>query len=222
MNLAEFPIACLSSRPDKTLKTLQFEDRIWDRSRSAWTVRRLTISASEKYGLPTALDDEVILGLIQLTRETDFESRHVFFSRYRLIRLLGWRNEGKSYTRLETSLKRWIGVTFYYENAWWDKAKQSWVDESFHILERVSLVRPAERRRRSRRTTNRRCRCSAGTKSYFAVFSRGYLKSIDMAAVSPAEKPGCQATVSAAGQAVLPQEALANSICGNWPVNTWD
>ena len=35
LNLAEFPIACLSSRPDKSLKTLQFEDRIWDRSRKA-------------------------------------------------------------------------------------------------------------------------------------------------------------------------------------------
>ena len=63
MNLAEFPIACLSSRPGKAAKTLQFEDRIWDRGRGEWTARRLTISASDKYGLPTALDDEVILGL---------------------------------------------------------------------------------------------------------------------------------------------------------------
>ncbi len=30
MNLAEFPIALLASRPDKTLKTIQFEDRIWN------------------------------------------------------------------------------------------------------------------------------------------------------------------------------------------------
>ena len=179
LNLAEFPIACLSARPDKTIKTLQFEDRIWDRSCSAWTARRLTISASDKYGLPTALDDEVILGLIQLTRETNFESRHVFFSRYRLIRLLGWRNEGKSYTRLETSLKRWIGVSFYYEKAWWDKAKQSWVDESFHILERVSLF---DRRTRGARTRDNEPALSmfCWNEVVFRSFQSGYLKSIDM------------------------------------------
>jgi hypothetical protein len=179
LNLAEFPIACLSSRPGKTVKTLEFQDRIWDRGRGEWKARRLTISASEKYGLPTALDDEVILGLIQLTREAEFESHRVFFSRYQLIRLLGWRNEGKSYTRLETSLKRWIGVSFYYENAWWDKAKQSWVNESFHILERVSLY---DRRRKSVKATDTELALSmfCWNEVVFRSFQSGYLKSIDM------------------------------------------
>jgi hypothetical protein len=179
LNLAEFPIACLSSRPGKTVKTLEFQDRIWDRGCSEWKARRLTISASEKFGLPTALDDEVILGLIQLTREAEFESRHVFFSRYQLIRLLGWRNEGKSYTRLETSLKRWIGVSFYYQNAWWDKTKQSWVDESFHILERVSLY---DRRRKSAKATDSEPPLSmfCWNEVVFRSFQSGYLKSIDM------------------------------------------
>jgi plasmid replication initiation protein len=178
MNMAEFPIACLTSRPDKTVKTLQFEDRIWDRSRGGWTARRLTISASEKYGLPTALDDEVILGLVQLTRENEFASRQVFFSRYQLIRLMGWRNEGKSYTRLETSLKRWIGVTFYYENAWWDKAKQSWVDESFHILERVSLFR--RRKGAQGRDSEPALSMFCWNEAVFRSFQSGYLKSIDL------------------------------------------
>lgn len=142
MNLAEFPIALLASRPNKALKTIQFEDRTWDKSRGDWVVRRLVISASDEYGLPTALDDEVILGLIQLTQESGFLDRRVFFSRYRLLRVLGWRNEGKSYRRLETSLKRWLGVTFYYEKAWWDKAAQAWVNEYFHILEQVSFYDP--------------------------------------------------------------------------------
>ena len=179
LNLAEFPIASLSSRPNKNLKTLHFEDRIWDKSRGARITRQLTISASDKYGLPTALDDEVILGLIQLSREDAFQSRRVFFSRYRLIRLLGWRNEGKSYTRLETSLKRWIGVAFYYENAWWDKTKQSWVDESFHILERLSMY---DRRRRSQRVADSEPALSmfSWNEVVFRSFRSGYLKQIDM------------------------------------------
>jgi len=188
MNLAEFPIACLSSRPSKTLKTLQFEDRIWDRGRGARLVRRLTISASDKYGLPTALDDEVILGLIQLSREDDFTTRRVFFSRYRLIRLLGWRNEGKSYTRLETSLKRWIGVTFYYENAWWDNAKQAWVDESFHLLDRVSLL--ARGRGTARATvTEPALSMFCWNEVVFRSFQCGYLKGIDLALFRRLESP---------------------------------
>jgi len=33
LNLAEFPIAVLASRPDKNLKTVHFEDRTWDKGR---------------------------------------------------------------------------------------------------------------------------------------------------------------------------------------------
>jgi len=188
MNLAEFPTASLSSRPNKSLKSLHFQDRAWDKSRKAWAVRRLTISASDKYGLPTPLDDEVILGLIQLTREEGFLSPRVFFSRYQLIRLLGWRNEGKSYTRLETALKRWIGVTFYYENAWWDKSKQSWVHESFHILERVSLY---DRRRRFQRAAADEPPLSmfCWNEVVFRSFQSGYLKQIDMELYRRLESP---------------------------------
>ena len=179
LNLAEFPIALLSSRPDQSLKTIHFEDRIWDRGHGACVTRRLTISASDKYGLPTALDDEVILGLIQLTRKADFENRQVFFSRYQLLRLLGWRNEGKSYSRLETSLKRWVGVTFYYENAWWDKGSQGWVDESFHLLEQVSLF---DRNQRSQGMGNAEIQLSMFTwnEVVFRSFQAGYLKRIDL------------------------------------------
>ena len=51
----------------KDQKTLEFTDEIFDKSRNERVTRKLTITASDKYGLPTAMDDEVILGLIQLT-----------------------------------------------------------------------------------------------------------------------------------------------------------
>ena len=178
LNLAEFPIASLSSRPDKDQKTLHFEDRIWDKGLGRHVTRKLTISASDHYGLPTALDDEVILGLIQLTGQNDFSSRHVFFSRYELIRLLGWRNEGKSYSRLETSLRRWLGVTFYYENAWWDKKAGAWVNESFHLLERVSLLGRACRQ--ARNTAEPALSTVLWNEVVFRSFWAGYLKRLDM------------------------------------------
>ena len=178
LNLAEFPIASLSSRPNKARKTLQFEDRIWDKGLGRHVTRKLTITASDHYGLPTTLDDEVILGLIQLTRQNDFGDRRVFFSRYELIRLLGWRNEGKSYTRLETSLKRWLGVTFYYENAWWDKKAGAWVNESFHLLERVSIL--GRTRQRARSTAEPALSAVLWNEVVFRSFQAGYLKRIDM------------------------------------------
>lgn len=139
LNLAEFPIAALTDRvPDGQL-TLVFEDKL-ERRDSEPIVRRLTIMGTPKHGLPTSLDDEVLVGLIQLTkRRSNFTDPKVTFSRYELIELLGWPQSGHSYRRIEEALHRWVGVVLMYENAWWDNAAKSWVDESFHVLDNVTL-----------------------------------------------------------------------------------
>src|SRR3954452_23619586 len=91
LNLAEFPIAVLSDRVPAGQKTIEFKDQIYDERKGQLVARCLTITASDKYGLPTPKDDEVILALIQLTKEAnDFTERAVRFSRADLIRLLGW------------------------------------------------------------------------------------------------------------------------------------
>ena len=139
LNLAEFPIAALTDRvPDGQL-SLVFEDRLEQRDAPP-IVRRLTIMGTHKHGLPTALDDEVMVGLIQLTkRRNNFTDPKVTFSRYELIDLLGWPQSGQSYQRIEDALHRWVGVVLMYENAWWDNGAKSWVDENFHILDNVTL-----------------------------------------------------------------------------------
>jgi hypothetical protein len=149
LNLAEFPIAALTDRvPDGQL-TLVFEDKL-ERRDSAPIVRRLTIMGTPKHGLPTSLDDEVLVGLIQLTkRRSNFTDPRVTFSRYELIELLGWPQSGHSYRRIEEALHRWVGVVLMYENAWWDNAAKSWVDENFHILDNVTLY-DRERRKTGR------------------------------------------------------------------------
>ena len=109
-------------------------------SRQPPIVRRLTIMGTHKHGLPTSLDDEVLVGLIQLTkRRSNFTDARVQFSRYELIELLGWPQSGQSYRRIEEALHRWVGVVLMYENAWWDNAAKSWVDEKFHVLDNVTL-----------------------------------------------------------------------------------
>ncbi|MBX3412599.1 MAG: replication initiator protein A [Pirellulales bacterium] len=178
LNLCEFPLAALSGRVPQNQKTLVFEDTL--KRQGSETPRRLIVAASEKYGLPTAMDDEVILGLIQLSKRDNFRSRTVPFTRYDLIRLLGWRDEGRSYRRIEESLLRWVSVTLVYEGAWWDKEEASLVNESFHILERVTLY---DRERRQRRRAK-----GIGTQSSFTwnevvfrSFRAGYLKKLDLA-----------------------------------------
>ena len=146
LNLAEFPIAALTDRIPDGQTTLVFEDKL-ERRDSAPIVRRLTIMGTHKHGLPTSLDDEVLVGLIQLTkRRSNFTDAKVQFSRYELIELLGWPKSGQSYRRIEEALHRWVGVVLMYENAWWDNAAKSWVDENFHVLDNVTLY-DRERRR---------------------------------------------------------------------------
>jgi hypothetical protein len=150
LNLAEFPLAALSSRVSPAKKTLVFQDRIRDRGNGEFITRRLIITASDRYGLPTAIDDDIIVGLIQLTKaNNNFTDRVVSFSRYALVALLGWPDSGQSYRRIEESLKRWLGVTLTYERAWWDKESQSWIDEHFHIIDNVTLVHQETRRRKA-------------------------------------------------------------------------
>src|SRR3954471_6896764 len=127
MNFAEFPIALLTDRVPRGQKSIKFEDQIYDERRKKLITRKRVIEGSAEYGLPTATDDAVILGLIQLTkRDGDFTRREVEFSRRELIRLLGWPQEGRSYDRIKLSLQRISNVTYNYDNAWWDVRRGAW------------------------------------------------------------------------------------------------
>src|ERR1700761_7340686 len=163
LNLAEFPIAALTDRvPDGQL-TLVFEDKL-ERRGSPPIVRRLTIMGTPKHGLPTSIDDEVLVGLIQLTkRRSNFTDPRVTFSRYELIELLGWPQSGHSYRRIEEALHRWVGVVLMYENAWWDNNEKSWVDENFHVLDNVTLY--DRERRKPGKSAKGSARGGAGRRS---------------------------------------------------------
>jgi hypothetical protein len=83
-----------------------------------------------------------------LTKLQQFKDRRVFFSRYQLIKLLRWPVNGQSYDRIDQALNRWIGVTLYYQNAWRDRETNQWVDEKFHILERIKIYSQENERSR--------------------------------------------------------------------------
>lgn len=137
MNLAEFPLSVIGKRAPGNVKTLHFEDEVWDRAKQSYVPRRLTITGSDLLGLPTSLDDEVLLGCVQLTKEAGFEHREVRFTRYDLLDRIGWKRDGKSYARISESLDRWAGTLIISDKAYWDKAGQCWVKDSFNVLDRI-------------------------------------------------------------------------------------
>lgn len=184
LNLAEFPITLLSDRQPNGVNTLEFQDVITDPQSNTRVTRKLTISVADKYGLPTAKDDEVLLALVYLTRRANnFTDRKVPFSRYEIVHLLGWPDTGQSYRRVEESLDRWCGVYLDYEKAWWDKHSKSWVDEKFHVLDRVTLYDAGSRTKTTAgavRQPTLPLSSFVWNEVIFKSMANGYLKGLDL------------------------------------------
>ncbi len=68
MNLAEFPLAVLSTRGSSSVKTLEFQDAVKGKN-GELVNRQWIITGADKFGLPTSSDDEVLLGLLKLSVE---------------------------------------------------------------------------------------------------------------------------------------------------------
>jgi hypothetical protein len=137
INLCEWPICLLSERSDPGLKTVEVADLIYDRDAGRLRPRTVTISGSDKYGLPRAADDDVLIALFQVS---DFGTPDVILDRKALIQLMRWSTDGRSYDRLTTSLHRWVGVTLYFDS-WVDKSRNGFQLEAMHVLEEIQVGR---------------------------------------------------------------------------------
>ena len=176
MNLAEFPIALLTDRIPKDQTEAVYQDEIFDERTGRTLARKLTIQAGNR-GLTTAIDDEVILALIQITREKNgFSTKRVDFTRFELITTLRWPNAGSSYDRIELALDRWTSVYLKYENAWRDNRTKSWTSpQGFHIIDHFKL--------NDSRTSNEQFELMPSyivwNDVIFDSFQAGYLKPLD-------------------------------------------
>jgi replication initiator protein A len=140
LNFAEFPLVVLADRSPPGVKTIHYQDEYEDPRTGKRIPRRVAITGSDEHGLPTAKDDEVLVGLLYLTKQANnFADAIVHFNRRDFLRILGWPDEGKYYRRLAESLYRWLGVTVRYENCWWDADKKRYGTEAFHLLDNVSI-----------------------------------------------------------------------------------
>jgi hypothetical protein len=140
LNFAEFPLVVLADRAPHGVKTIHYQDEYQDPRTGKRISRKVTITGSDEHGLPTAKDDEVLVGLLYLTKRTNnFGDATVHFNRRDFLGILGWPDEGRYYRRLAESLYRWLGVTVRYENCWWDPDKERYGTEGFHLLDNVSI-----------------------------------------------------------------------------------
>lgn len=138
MNLAEFPLAVLSTRADPKSKTLEFSDSIIGKAGKPMK-RSWIITAADKFGLPTSSDDEVLLGLMKLTVDDGFREQKVFFTRYELLKILRWTTEGRSYSRLQKALDRLSGVRIKATNAFFDNQTKSHSTKNFGIIDAYEI-----------------------------------------------------------------------------------
>lgn len=174
MNLAEFPITLLADR--KGVSLIVREVPIRDEQTGAMVLRKVTVSGSELYGLPSAQDNLILLGLIYLTkRANNFRERRVGFSRSEVLKVLGWPDSGQSYARIELSLKRWANVFVLYENSWWEKPRQSYSSKGFGIIDDFEIVDGSASRPPGVVKSN-----IAWNEIFFQSLEAGFVRTIDL------------------------------------------
>lgn len=185
LNLAEYSLSSISERIPAGLKTIVFEDQIFDRNEGRTVERRLTISGSDRYGLPTATDDDVLLACLQLSKLQGFASPVVIFSRYELLKLLRWSDDTRNYHRLAQSLRRWKGLSIFSDRAFYDHQEKSWVNRDFGVFDTLLIYR---------REVNQGSQASAASKFtwnevLFRSFQAGYLKRFDWGLYTRLQSP---------------------------------
>jgi len=102
--------------------------------RQTWTVR-----AVHGLGLPGTLDQDVYVALLQvIDRQGDLpEDGWISFSLYELIELLHRTHGGRDYRQVKESLERLSGTIIQSRNAFYHKSTKSYIDDTFHLLDRV-------------------------------------------------------------------------------------
>lgn len=160
LTLAEFPIALVSNRvpivinPDGTkapLKTIEWNG--WVSIDGKRIPQKWTVTGSEAYGLPTAIDDDTFMAILAAGSRSGFKSQAISLpSIYSMRKLLNRGvTGGRESKRLTQSLMRLKGLTFYTEYAVKDKNGLYVKTRGFNLIDEFELTeryRPGDRRRK--------------------------------------------------------------------------
>lgn len=135
-NLATFPISVLDKKAQASREPLLFHDTIvWN----GQPVERMwKVFPHPEKGFPGPIDDDVLMALLELTREQGGAKR-VYFSRYDLLKRLGWPINATYYNRLETSFKKLAAVRVEAINAFGDRARKRFVNMGLTFIQEWKL-----------------------------------------------------------------------------------
>src|SRR5919197_167522 len=138
MNLAEYPLSVLTHRIPRNRKTYSFTQRITDHQgtviKQSWSVL-----GSDKYGLPTPYDDDVLIALLYCYKEQKPPGKKIHFSLYKLCQIMQKTLSKREYDRMRDSLNRLTSTTIVATNCFYDNLAKSWVSEAFHLFDRYKL-----------------------------------------------------------------------------------
>lgn len=140
LNWAEYPLFSPTKYNHRTQQTLLSEHVTDCKLGTGQKITRTQeIVASQKYGLPTDRDGDVLMALIaQLVRWNkdgtyEIKSPRVLFARRQLLLFMKWNDGGIDYKRLRESLHRWIATSIHYTN-WWYPIHECYDDLAFNVL----------------------------------------------------------------------------------------
>jgi Replication initiator protein A len=132
-NLEEYPLFAVKTRNRKE-DQLVFERRREGESGTE-LVQRWEVEPPAKLGMPGPFDQDVYLAVLQLLERRGGMPRNgeLAFSLYELREILGWSVSGNTYEKIRQSLRRVASTTLTSENAFYNKAEERFLSDTFQI-----------------------------------------------------------------------------------------
>src|SRR5918994_158057 len=132
-NLEEYPLFAVKTR-NRYENQLVFERRRQG-EHGTELVQRWEVEPPAKLGMPGPFDQDVYLAVLQLLERRGGMPRNgeLDFSLYELRKILSWSVSGNSYEKIRQSLRRVASTTLTSENAFYSKAEERFLSDTFQI-----------------------------------------------------------------------------------------
>jgi hypothetical protein len=132
-NLEEYPLFAVKTR-NRNENQLVFERRRQGED-GAELVQRWEVEPPAKLGMPGPFDQDIYLAVLQLLEMRGGMPRNgeLDFSLYELRDILGWSTSGNTYEKIRQSLRRISSTTLTSENAFYSKAEERFLSDTFQI-----------------------------------------------------------------------------------------
>jgi len=132
-NLEEYPLFAVKTR-NRHENQVVFERRRQG-EQGTELVQRWEVEPPAKLGMPGPFDQDIYLAVLQLLERRGGMPRNgqLDFSLYELRDILGWSTSGNTYEKIRQSLRRISSTTLTSENAFYSKAEERFLSDTFQI-----------------------------------------------------------------------------------------